>query len=236
MNGENKDGTKSIREIIKAELTDKWFLIYSLSVIFLPIISYFLPWKTFKIIAFVCLPIIQFVYNIKSKESQQSSFSKTLNWIFFILWIIFSIAYISVITNEAIVGLIFLLIIPVAIAISTIIVSVGTSISLLKNPKNLWSILIAYLLLTIVIILIFSLLYFFFTVNEQNKILDRDNNKISGFYNFFYFSTLIYYSNNFGETPYGLSKFFSILEITLSYIFHIIIIGYSVNSIGKNEN
>ena len=69
----NSNTTKTLRAIIKTELTNRWFWIYTITVFSLPTISFLVSSKTIKIIAFCCLPIIQFIYNIKTKENKQNT-------------------------------------------------------------------------------------------------------------------------------------------------------------------
>lgn len=51
-----------------------------------------------------------------------------------------------------------------------------------------------------------------------------------GAWNYVSFSSSMFYSNMFGEVPFGISKLFSHVELAFSFVVHIIVLGFIINS------
>jgi len=114
---------------------------------------------------------------------------------------------------------------------------------LMRSPKGpvviaIVMITITYIVIAFLIILLFLPLYSLSGIFEESDILKITNHtKITGKADLFYFSSLVFYSTIFGDfEAKGYSRILVILELLISFIIHIIILGVIISSFNLNRN
>ena len=166
--------------------------------------------------------IIIHLYAIKEKNLLSRIFGAIYTFIF----IFYLIIYLSMAVGE-------INITVVSIIIFTIILLLGSVtiyFLILNKSKNIISITLGYLGLALSIILLFGFIFSILGMNADNQIKGPDNQSIKGVWNYVGFSASSFYAINFGEVPQGISRVFSYIEIAISFIIHIIILGGIINS------
>ena len=217
----DKERWGNFKKEFKEEIGDRWFIGYFISMMVLGILlSVKIKSPTINEIIFILFPLVQVLYNIKSKTAKESK--NSLRWWFFSFLVIASILYISAINKE------IALIVPLFLAM-VILIFLGTLILSFKNlfdSKSIKQIIFSYLLFAFVVILLFGFTYALGSGWNQNKIIDNEQKVITNAWDFVYFSSSVFYSNVMGYYPYGISRLITQIESASSFIIHIILLGY----------
>ncbi|MBI3027747.1 hypothetical protein HYY70_06580 [Candidatus Woesearchaeota archaeon] len=217
----------------QTEFSNLWFWTYlGLIILFTTVWFLKIPSETFKILAAFGLAISQLIYNLKVKIDEEAKvYPNFLRWSYFILLLLFAIVYTSAVLKEITISIITLLITFGAILLSTLILNFSN----LWKSKSIFWIIIFYLALAFTSIILFGYIFTIISSFEDSRILDSKGQPIKGAWEYVYFSSSVFYSNTFGETPNGLSKLFVQIELAFSFIVHIIVLGSIVNSL-NNKN
>jgi len=220
------------KEIIK-ELKNIWFWGYVIIMIVLAGLLQFslknnFP-KTFMVLILILFPINQFVYNIKVKI--ENKFQNRLRWGYFSILSLLAVIYLSTVLGEIQISAILIVFLMGGIlcAIATIQLT-----NLLKSRGKIL-LIIHYLFFAFILILLFGFIYTVTNALGQN-ILNQENEKIQGTGEIIYFSLSVFYSNVIEYYPVGFSKWIMQIEMIISYIIHIIILGYLISEIKKKDN
>ncbi len=217
-----------MKKEIKKELKSKTFWIYIGGMV-LSLSFFLIPSTTFKIFGLIGFIISQLIYLLKKAENKAF---KVFSWIYLFIFSFFLIIYVSMKVGEMEITIIAILIIFIGIVLGTPFLYLS---SLIKS-KKVGGIIISYLGLTLSIILLFSFAFMIIGSNEENKITDYTGKNVEGTWEYISFSALNFYSVNFGEMPKGFSKLISFIEIMISFIIHIIILGRVINSLKEEKN
>lgn len=211
---------------ISEELHKWWICLYFIVLLLLMVVWFFDLSRTLKICSLFAIAVAQLLYNINTKF--EDFFQRYLSWSSFLLLTLYAIILTALYVNE------------VSIAILTLLVIFGAFILgiVLTSGKSLWKsrkiheIIIAYLALAGSLIVLFGFGFSIATdlVGNELKWISVNSN-VTDAWDFIYFSALVFYTNTFGDIlPYGFSKILVILELVISFVIHIIILGKVVNS------
>jgi len=198
------------------------FLVYGLLMILFGILFFKINSNIFRIISLILFIILQLVYNIKIGKKED----KIFNWAYFLIFFVYLIIYSFLQFGQTKIAVIGFIALPFIGIIGTVLVSWNNLI----NSKRVRGIIVHYILMAILIILLFSMIFILTGINEKNKIQDSDLRTIKGAGEYIWFSAGNFYTCNFGEHPYGLSKYISYLEMMISFIFHVIILNWILNN------
>jgi len=139
-----------------------------------------------------------------------------------------------------------------AISVSQITLALGAIIStflllfllpvvlyiiILHSSKNIPTIILSYLVLSALTILMFAFIFSLSVNFSGNEILwSNSNTKVDSIGNQIYFSSLVFYSNVFGDiVPYGISKIIVVSELAWSFVLHLIILGEVISNYHKRN-
>jgi len=226
---------KRLFKNFKEEAFNLWFGFLLLSIVFYFFIDIFTSSRFLKIIALILFFITLLMYNIKITFKRKLNFlDKSLH--FLILFIVLSttLFYLAVSLSEMnIAGIIAF--------IANVVILIGGLFSLLSSlldSKNIWILIPRYFLFSFVFILSFAFIFNLTDIFEGNDIRsDKTDLMMKGKLDYFYFSSAAYFSSSYGEFyPIGIiMRMLTQIEVALSYIFHIIILGLVIQKIVKKK-
>ena len=218
-------------EIIPNEFKNKWFVFFFLSLISSSIILKYTKPAKFHIFFLLILMVSSFLFNIKVKK--RIFIEKIQSWTLFLLILSLTIGYATILSlktyQATMITFIFLLISFLLMIITPLIL----------HLRNLWKStsltisIISYVIISFLFILLFALFFSLSEVPEKSGIFKfKDNEKIEGKIEHIYFSASVYYTNLFGDAvPQGYSKLVMIVELVISYIFHIYLLGIVISKL-----
>ena len=222
---------EQIIDELKTEIKNKYFLFYIVAAVLLLITWFFKGTPvTFKVLSIFLFVVSQFVYNIKIK-TPDDIFYRFLKRMLFVLSLLFAITYLASSVEEIEIALITLLIIPFAVLIGLFIPMVFS----LWEGKSIWDVIISYISLVFIVIVLFGFTFTILSAFEGNEVKwASGDTAVRDFWDFIYFSAQIFYSNNFGDiVPLGLSRLLAVVELVLSAIFHIIVLGMIITRLSE---
>ena len=91
--------------------------------------------------------------------------------------------------------------------------------------------ILSYIFVVSLLILLFAPVYQLTGILNNSGIVNvKDNTKLEGRLEYIYFSASVFYANLFGDTvPMNYSKLIVIVELVISSIFHIIVLGMVIS-------
>lgn len=210
------------------DIKNKYFWIYTLIMIVLGVLFFIIKSSTARIICLGGFIIVQLIYNIKYEKTKKE---KYLGWAYIVMFSFYFAIYTSMSVKE------FNIIIWLILIFGYLVLGYFTIKSFLdlKRSKQLWEVTLNYILLSVYIVILFGAIFTITNIKEENQILNYAGEKIVGIWNHISFSAENFYTSNFGEHPFGLSKYISYLEMMISMIIHVIVIGSVVNNLSKNK-
>ncbi|MBI3026788.1 hypothetical protein HYY70_01630 [Candidatus Woesearchaeota archaeon] len=219
---------KKFKNITFEEFRNPWFWFYLISLVIFTFVWFIpIPWKTINIVGAFGTVISQLIFNLKAKMDEKISiFSRFIRWAYFIVLLLFAITYTSAILKEITISVITLLITFGAILLGAVILNFSN----LFKSRWPWGIISSYLALAFTSIFLFGFIFTITSALDSSKIVDPTGKSIDGAWNYVSFSSSIFYSNTFGEVPSGISKLFAHIELAFSFIVHIIVLGFIINS------
>jgi hypothetical protein len=111
--------------------------------------------------------------------------------------------------------------------IGIIVIIAFSAFNVWSSKANPWKLVLSYLIFTMLCIFIFGLLYD--NNIEGHNLVDSNKEAVNG-WNSFYFSAGMYYSSSLGDIfPVGFSKILSIIEVAVSFFFHVVIVSRAVS-------
>ena len=223
---------KEIKDLIPKEFNNKWFVISAITVILSIIILKFDISKTLNV-AFLFLVLLSLII-YKIKVEFPKGIDNFLFWCSFAIIVLISIAYISALTKEiniTAITLIFSFLLMIIIPLTLHIRNLWKSKDM--ENKNITVVITSYLAVTFLIILLFSPLYQLSGIISGSGIIKTDKQiKLESKSEYIYFSALVFYSNVFGDfNANGYSRILVTLELTISFVWHIIILGMVTSNI-----
>lgn len=225
---------KKFEDTIFEEIRNPWFWFYLVSLAIFTIVWFIpIPWKTVNIIGAFGTVGSQLIYNLKVKMDEKIPiFSKFIRWAYFVVLLLFAITYTSAILKEISISILTLLTTFGAILLGAVILNFSN----LFKSRWPWGIIISYLALAFTSILLFGFIFTITSALDSSEIVDQGGNKLEGAWNYVSFSSSIFYSNTFGEVPSGISKLFAHIELAFSFVVHIIVLGFIINSKSNKLN
>ena len=180
--------------------------------------------KTLMVLGLIVIIFNQIVYNYKFKEENNKK--NLLGWLYIIIYVFYLIIYLSSEFKEVYILIITILIFFILIIISSIVLHYY---NLINSNKSTPLIIINYILLSFTIIILFWL--FFILINSFNygSLLNSNLEKTNNWKDFMSLSISNFYNINFGEIPTLWIKRISYIQIIISYIVHIILLGRVLN-------
>jgi hypothetical protein len=212
---------KEIKEVFK----NKYIWVHLIALLFLFITWFWTDFpKTIRILSFFLVVVSQFSYNVKVKIIDDFYF-RFLQWVCFVLVLLFAILYLASSVGDIKIAMFFYFITPFVLLIGFFIPNVYA----LRKSRNVLEVIIYYIIVVFIGIIIFG--YGFIILSAFG------GNELENTWDYLYFSSQIFYSNNFGDiVPIGLSRLLAVIEIVFSAIIHIIVLGTIINRIsGKNK-
>jgi len=216
---------------------NKWFLTYV--VVVLTCVSVFfanLP-TTVKIGFLVVLLITQFLYSLNFKYPLGVTI---VNWTVFADFLLIAIAYVAISVKDY----------DIAAITTLLAIAVVLLLPILLNLIKLWevkdskhkpllkiiAIVLMYTFLAISMIILFGFLFIISDSTAGSEIIrpcntTPSNTTLTG-EDFLFYSGTVFYSSTFGDmVPQGFSRWLTLFECMVSYIFHVILLGVIVSSI-----
>lgn len=216
------------------EIWNKASGLYLLSLISCGLVLEFVPSKVFKILALFFAFITQGVYSwfTRPKDGNIGIGEVQKGMLLGILFMLL-VTYIAVSTYEIKIAIISVIILVVLMMALPIISNMHNLI----NSKNLFGLAINYLFFSIGIIILFSLFFAITNGLPESGIVYNSATPVNKTIDFIYYSAQVYHSTTFGDiTPLGYSRLISFIELLISFIVHIIIIGYVINRIVNSKS
>jgi hypothetical protein len=188
--------------------------------------------KSLKLSSFFLWAIAQLIYNIKfSDEYGGRPFSNKLDWGYFIILLVLAIGYAGAVSNE------------IPITVTTIFVVVfGVLFAFMyvwfrRLICSTWSNLILnYLVFSILLIIFFGFLFSICAGFAGNEVFDSKSKSLQEPLSIYLYSASVYYANTFNETPFGVSRIISQIELLLSYLIHIFAVGFILKYLPDKKN
>lgn len=221
-----------IREKLLKEFQERSTQIYLLLVLVSLGAWFVVPWLTLKVVALFFLCFTQLMYNLFTRITDE----KSPKWISFTIISLFTVAYTSALLNELILSAFALHLSFVILFVSSIIIHF---LSLWRSKKVFW-VMARYLLLSLALIIFFSYAYFVIVAVDNGGLLYSDGKRVSNLGDFVYFSSSVYYSITLGDIfpSSGYLKLGTIIESAISFVVHIIVLGWviaKINILPKKE-
>ncbi len=216
---------KEIWDLVPKEFKNKWFVIFLVSLISALLVLNRDISKTFNVVFLFILLFSLFLYNINVKL--MGIFEKTISWLFLLLIFLFSLGYTAALLHEINIA-------AISLIIGTLLMVI---IPLIMHLSNLWRSKNIPILVLSYTFVVFLLILFFAPVYELSGIFDgsglikvKDNTKLESNLEYIYFSASVFYANLFGDIlPINYSKLVVIIELVISSIFHIIVLGIIIS-------
>ncbi len=219
----NQTKWEQTKKEFKEDLKNPRIWVYFGGLIFSAIIFSF---ERMRMIGLIGIIVSQLIYNLENTSKK----TDILGWAYFIIFILYAIIYHSLKIKDIEIAIITIILLFLGILIG----SVTQHYSHLKRSKTTPTIIISYIGFSFSIIVLFG--FFFAMVGgiEGQSILNNNGEKIMNPWGYVGFSTANFYSTNFGKIPNGVSELISYIELAISYILHIIILGRLINSRERN--
>jgi hypothetical protein len=205
------------------EWKNPWFWFYVISMVLIVILfNLNLKIKTLQVALMFSFPIIQLIYNLKFKLSKEEyPFGNYIRWGLFWFLLLLSVSYLALSLNETQIAVTLIIFIMMATLILTSLIN----LKILCKSKRLSGAIIAYLIFAFTIVVSFGLIYSISGAFENNGVLNPNGNLITSAWDFVYFSSTVFYSQVMDYSPNGFSKIIVIVELSVSAIIHIFLIG-----------
>ncbi|MFH2021041.1 MAG: hypothetical protein ABIJ34_06500 [archaeon] len=206
------------------ELKNPWFWIYLLSLT-LTLLAYALKTnsKTINLGSLFILSIIQLIYGI----FQINSPNNKTNWDRYnsigygILLLICAFINLSVKVNEPDIAVSLLLLVSGLMMTGFALILFNK----LWESKTLFGTIVFYILFIFALNYLFAFGYSISSGFTGNSIIDYSGHNIEGADSYIYYSYSNFYNSIQGNISQGVSRILSLLQVVISYIFHIIILG-----------
>lgn len=213
---------------------NKYSLMFYASALLVVLSWFVFNWpKTIRIVAAILFLVTNVLFNTKNKEATPSLFSRFVNWLWFFIMLSFTISYIALSVGDITIA------VRLLHATFLIILVGGVVIKLVGifRSESLLRMVLSYAVLSFNIIVLFGYGFSLLSGLEGQHVAWADSNiEVESAWNYVYFSSSVYYSNLVGDIlPLGYSKFLMQFESAVSYIFHIIIIGFIISNMGKRK-
>ncbi len=192
-------------------------------------VLFYISWipSTLRIISLFLVVLCHLLYNINEKTHQ-----KSLYWIYFTFISLSLIAYVAAIAREPAIA-VTSLIIAFCLFIGWVITSY--IISLWKS-RNIYFTIFCYLSLSFLIIFSFALIFNFANTFPNHELRFVNNTKVTNVSDIMYFSATNFYSNAVGTIiTTGNSRWIMILELAVSLIIKVIILGALVSNLKERK-
>jgi len=225
-------------EDYKKEFKNIWFWIYFISLIVIVIIFYIFKENEFvNISSLFFLTIIQVLYGaFQVKASYNETFyQKYVGLGYGVFLFVFALINLAIKVDEKMTALAILFLFAGLVMVSI----TKYFFNRLWNSDSLFKIVFFYLLFAFWLNYSFAFGYTIISVPENSQIIDINGNKISGALDFVLFSYSIFYTSVTEYIPKGYSKILSIIQVTLSFLLHVIFLGCIIQSnlvFGKDKN
>lgn len=209
---------------ITNEFKNKWFWIYLFSlVIVLIVFNLFKSNKFFNVSSLFFLALIQIIYgsyqfwlNKKSKFYQ-----KYMSLLYGLYLGTFALINLAINFSEVIIAL------TILFSFFGILIITFTSILFKKlwESNSLKNLILFYILFSLSFNFMFAFSYTLTSTNLTDAIIDSNGKQIEGTLNYVLFSYSVYYGSVTEYFPRGISYLISIIQVSLSFILHIIGLG-----------
>jgi hypothetical protein len=211
---------------LKEMFWNRWFSLFLIGIAMWYIAWNFAESKTFKICGLFIFSITELLYALK--VSRIGNFiSKLLIWTSVFMAFLLAFFYTATAVNELNIAIFLLISITLGIfTLPVIVYLLG-----LWRSRYLYEILLSYSFLVFFIIVLFGMFYMFVGASTGNEIKYQSNSTMSivpsnKIWDFIYFSGSVFYSSTFGDfVPFGYSRLLAILEVAVSFILHVIVLG-----------
>ncbi|MCX6749391.1 MAG: hypothetical protein NTW17_01440 [Candidatus Pacearchaeota archaeon] len=177
-----------------------------------------------------------FIYEILDKSKVKDRFSKSssiyiliLNIIFFLMYLILFFLKFSNFTIYSFATFIF---------IFFLVSAIYSFLILIYSKKSLWSLIPSYVILAFLTIILFGYVFSIISAYPEQGLINSQNEKMNiTAWDYVYFSSNNFYTMSYGDAfPFGFwFKLASTLELLVSFIIHIIILGVIITEMGKNS-
>lgn len=179
------------------------------------------------------------LYIIKYSNKKDSLFTKIVDWSLLAFLALMYLVYIFISLNLKNFAVSTLYFIYASLIIIFWIIIKSKIVNMLKT-SDYTKILVSYFIVTLLIITMFCSFYQMYKGDNKNGIIISDNKEILlETKDYVYYSWATYYSMFTGFPndlkPVGDSRFMMMTEITLSVIFHIIILGAAISNLNNKE-
>lgn len=227
-----------IKNYIPPEISNWWFAVSFITIFLGIIVLKFNLSSTLNIIFLFLIAISLILYKMNVKFSHILHYISF--WFAFTMISLVSIAYIAALTKE------FSITVITLISSSLLMVIFPLSLHL----RNLWKmkntgkntivsvaiISLTYAIIALLLIVLFSPLYNLSGIFQGSGVIKMsDHSKLVNKFDFFYFSSLVFYSTIFGDfDATGYSRILVIVELLISFVIHIIVLGVVISSFSSN--
>jgi len=209
----------------------------------LSIIIFSLIWFVFDLSDFFKLLsslvfLIAYGYEIfhSKKSNQLNKFIIFVNGVIFFIMGILTIIYLALALGEIIVAVWMLIVTFILIIVGSLVINF---LALIKLNKY-YITLIMYIFISFLFISLFGFSYSLAGGYNQGLVWTSINSTkapLDSALDSMYFSSSVYYSSVAGDIqPVGFSKFLMQLELFLSYLFHVIILGFVIKNTDLRRN
>ncbi|MCK4589060.1 MAG: hypothetical protein KAT77_01360 [Nanoarchaeota archaeon] len=212
----------------------KYSIFYYLTASFLILSWFLMDWpKTIKIISSSFFIIAQGLYNCKQIKKDAPLFTKFINWFGFSIMLVFTIVFLALSVGELNIAIWVMLSAFVLMLIGSLVFNF---LGLFKN-RNLIGIIISYVVISILFIVLFGYFFTLSSAYENNGLIwTNSNTEIGSAWDYVYFSSSTYYTNSVGDIqPLGFSRVIMQTETAISFIFHVIILGFVVSTLRNRK-
>ncbi len=185
-----------------------------------------------KIISTIIFLVTYALFKVKNKVKEVGLFLRFIDWLNFGIMTLFTIVYIAISLGDGdiAIGLFILFLFTIFLA------SIALNITGMFKKPRLFTIIISYFLVSFSFIILCGFIFSLVSVNEKNALFLSDKTKVTLVWDYIYFSATSYYTSSLGEIqPVGLSRLIMIIETALSYLFHVIILGFLIGNLKDNK-
>lgn len=215
----------------------KWLNKYSLFFYF-SIVQIIVIWfildisKPINILSASLFLVANVLYNWNNQDKNTPAFSKFINWFGFGIMAFFTFLYFLLYVGEIIWAILMLIGGIVVILIASLVMNF---IGLFK-VRTLIGIIISYAVISFMLVVLSGYLYTIASAYPGNGIVWTGSGTTFTSWDYIYFSSSVYYSNALGDIfPLGASKIIMQFESVISFIVHIIVLGYVVSGLDKKK-
>ena len=216
----------------KKGLSAHWrHLIYYIIALGILILAWhFVPSQTAKIVAVWGFFITQLIFNIKGNKKEMTPFFQFANWAYVLLFFFLAISYSASAVHVPEITISTILVMFLVILLIT---ALSNSVFLLKSKTWPFA-LLTYLALAASVIVLFGFIYAASSTFPAHSIFKDQIQYDGNAWTYVYFSSSMFYSNIVGSfDPQGYSRLFSQVELVLSAIIHIFMLGYVIPGLTK---